>query len=48
MLYIKLFLDNALAKTANFIFFHQNVDFYVVEDLPEQGLLQRTLQRGMV
>ena len=31
-------LDNALAKTANFISFFQNVDFYVVEDLPGQGL----------
>ena len=39
-----LYLDNALAKTANFIYFFQNVEFYVVEDLPGQGLLQRILQ----
>ena len=38
---------NALQKTASFIYF-QNVEFYVVEDLPGQGLLQRILQREVV
>ena len=43
-----LFLDNALTKTANFITSFQHVDFYVVEDLPGQGLLQSILQRDVV
>ena len=44
MFILKKFLDNALSKTASFISFFQNVEFYVVEDLPGQGLLQKILQ----
>ena len=45
-LYIKPFLRYHSGKATNLIYYFQNVDFYVVEDLPGQGLLQRVVQRS--